>query len=99
MLQFCFLLDLAEACSDVECLNGGTCQNIDEKTFKCACLGDYKGDYCEKRSKWQLFLNSSFIPFCLTLIGNNVLLEILSIIVLSNDKKFFGGRGRMEETY
>ena len=52
MLQFRFLVDLEDACSDVKCFNGGTCEIIDEKTFKCACLEGYTGKNCEKQSKW-----------------------------------------------
>lgn len=40
-----------DPCEDVQCLNGGTCESIDEKTFKCTCLGDFTGKYCETR-KW-----------------------------------------------
>lgn len=38
-----------DPCEDVQCLNGGTCQSVDEKTFNCTCLGDFTGEYCETR--------------------------------------------------
>ncbi|XP_078360290.1 uncharacterized protein LOC144644633 isoform X2 [Oculina patagonica] len=38
-----------EACDDIHCFNGGTCENIDEKTFKCVCAEEVTGEYCETR--------------------------------------------------
>lgn len=34
-------------CDGVQCLNGGTCRNLEHGKFKCECLKGIAGQYCE----------------------------------------------------
>ena len=37
-------------CTAVQCLNGGTCSNIDNHRFKCSCTHEWRGDTCERHT-------------------------------------------------
>ena len=49
-LSLTFFNNKGQGCTGVQCLNGGTCQNLENNKFMCECRAGYEGQYCEGRN-------------------------------------------------
>lgn len=46
-LFFCVLYEIVQdMCASNPCLYDGTCFEMDNNTFKCLCVGGWKGEHC-----------------------------------------------------
>ncbi|XP_046860489.1 von Willebrand factor A domain-containing protein 2-like isoform X2 [Xenia sp. Carnegie-2017] len=48
-------------CKLAPCKNGGKCEDVDDKTFKCTCGDDFFGDTCEEKKKCNAPLDILFV--------------------------------------
>ena len=53
-----FILNTATPCASAPCYNGGSCRNVDQSTFECACAVGFVGDRFQLEGNMHIFFFS-----------------------------------------